>query len=1792
MFELIKQILKSFKHNVVLLLGLLFIGFAIVFTSISSSYFSNNIENSYTSLNNYSNLGTVIAPASKNDFKTSSLKYDISDDLFTPISEKAKDSSNNPIYFNSYKDYVDVTKSFAYPVSHLYHSSFVGTANEKGRNIIFAYYNNTTNSGNTSSANDNNNPYFTANGINDPSSLWYKRARGILYSYGEATIPTDSTKWRAFGIRLRDDVDLQNIVYEINPLSGNTDMSSNFVNTLGYFSDGYLSDDLPVFYGNMLYPSNVTASDAKGVEGKDNAIFYQYKNNGKPTPFFATNWTNSTWVPNVGWDLKQWGNNELESLKQIATMLSNGVDIFNILPSISGRTNGSISLAENVDWNLASLTPEYEYMKILRDKSFLTNNTKTSTNSSNVGTGATDLTTFSDFVFSIHLDQSNLTDLEKNTLNYVRQTYGDKTYSDLVSFVYTVNGYWLQQKLKQYTTQNITTDNLKSFNDLNKPYPINANGTTNKDKTITPAKIIKGWIENYSVTKLDNLKTQLVRYEKEYIASQLSKVKNIEFNNQKSFTINDANSSVNYLVSRKDYDEKNDKYQSNNVNKLVYMDGSKLQNSSKYLDIANHLFDTEKVRVNMISNDEKAYPINPDGNYLINLVKYIKDSSIQGISSIPVTSNVKSDYQVVTELADKILSDYNNNYNVNPNDYYHLFAMVTPDIYHEGLVTTNNQNITLNFQVKYGYSPSHFLGTVTYATPYGSAAVVTDKWLEANKKTIVSPDEWKKALSLSTPDYLKWLNDLDASKSIVINSKKFAIIGIGVSAENAYPITSIFSALPNTNSECLIYVNDQGYQSILSTSSLSEQDDYFAVASTDNKDHLSEINNVLKDQTNPAYHSNDVNGHKNLLTMRIGMPKMLIQYIQLFSIILITVIVLIGIYLCFLLIKIYIEKNQISLAIVKANGMSTLKIVISLSTVGFLLALISSVAGYLLAFGIQFVFYGIISDYWFVPVTYHGFSILGILIGMGAIYLLFTLFTYFRVSGLFKTSINDILQKETELKINKLLYVLKSRKLGLQVMPKFRISLSFTKFWRLFLMSLLCSFGLAFISLGTSIPKKFDESYNNTTDNINYKYSFDLKTPTEQGGLYKLQNYSDLGVTNDNLGIYNIYQNVGYQSDTYPYATLMDDATNKNLLALRNVVNGEEQIIPGKYYTNLLLPSYVSYLKITNDPQFFRNAVASKWLLDFQMNFSSISVNIWDYVSSSFDPELISKINALSNNFLDKVMEVPYIAKANDNVQSDGTKKPFLTYENGQWKIQSKNVLTNIDPLNLDSLRFNDEFLKFIGLVYGYGYGTDQNLSQYDAKIAFGIVPYQLDSQNKQTSETYTYLDTTFNSPNIKISPSKNSGRKILSGFKQEILGIKKDSSYVNLVNSSGKNIDELLIGNLGTNDNPIYPIIINNGAAYKYNLSIGQKFSTTVENTYDRYTKKIEGDNSTKSATFQVVGISSDSFGTQMYISQENANQILGMNFNQGAYIYGTSVTNHGKVTTTLIGDPNALTKSVANDTNYPFNVISYKNYLSNYVPFNGIFSKEDNPLQLRNLTLFSNNGIWGNFQKFTDDDTFRNYISNSIGNYLVDWIIPYGNESLNTLYKTLLDKDPSKSTNIRKEIIDKLNNQNLDKYLQGIFGNNEYFSILNTNFFGTLFNTYTSIFGSLITIENLVLILLLPIIIFTIMIISSTTLNDFKRILLSLKTLGFSDLEILKSIFVNYGISFIFAMIAGILIFVALLSLFQFLIFGLSSIYITSAIQFLPVLYGVLAILLILLSNVIYVAILFKRLNLKNYM
>lgn len=62
----------------------------------------------------------------------------------------------------------------------------------------------------------------------------------------------------------------------------------------------------------------------------------------------------------------------------------------------------------------------------------------------------------------------------------------------------------------------------------------------------------------------------------------------------------------------------------------------------------------------------------------------------------------------------------------------------------------------------------------------------------------------------------------------------------------------------------------------------------------------------------------------NLLIARILYFKLIVIYINLFVIILVAVLLVIGIYLFFLLVKIYVEKNKVFLVIVKANGISSI----------------------------------------------------------------------------------------------------------------------------------------------------------------------------------------------------------------------------------------------------------------------------------------------------------------------------------------------------------------------------------------------------------------------------------------------------------------------------------------------------------------------------------------------------------------------------------------------------------------------------------------------------------------------------------------------------------------------------------------------------------------------------------------------------------------------------------------------------------------------------------------------------
>lgn len=1798
MIQLIKQVIKSFKNSILLLISLAFISFAIIFASMSSLYLSSNISNSYQTLHKNSDAETAIASIDSSNLKNSldtQTIYDLTIDL-SETSQDIKKPNEMGLYFNNLIEYGDVKTSFLYQPAKL--STLVFNVNENANNYIFPYYVAST----TPNTENIDNPYFAATGINDPNHMFELRAKGILKSYGDIEIPQGNpSKWRAEGMKFHNKYNPEKIIYDIDPLTGLTSKKrteNGLVTSYGFFNNGIIDDNIVVVVGSTKYPTNVidyTDQTSSNIDLTKNNR-YTFTKNGQTieSPFFVSS---TKWDTTIDFDLTQYGNG-LEGIKKILSQIANGADPFNIISSIS-----PLSIAHNlplgdIDWNIANFNPYYDYLKILHDPIYLTDS-YTSKFAKYSGTsieGSNIIKDTNDLILNIHVDETKLSDLQKQTLEYVREVYGDYEYNSLTRFIYTVKTSWIKEELLSQYSDNptiineINKLNFDNLNDLTQPIQTESNGEDNIE--ISGKSTLMNWLSKYATIQQQNFEEKLATYEKEFLSFKLSSINDISFNIQKSFTITDSESSRNYLVSQKN--TINNKYLDESVNELSLTSGSKLENSTKYLDVIDKAFAPNFIENGKIPQNSVGWSPNETGNYLINLVKLISDVEIENIDE-----NSKY-YTQVKELSNLIYNQYLEYGNININDYYKLFAIANIELKPNGTlpVSTTNQNVTISILARGGLVSGYYYASLIYATPYGSAAVVTDKWLDANNKKIISQDEWKKALNYSSSEFLVWIKNLPDENKFTINSKDFVIIGTGQSPENAYPIISITNPIPNPKIESLIFVNEQAYESILSTNSTLYQDEYFALKFNSNKNkQLSEVNNVLEQYLQKgAYLATDTKNNKNLLTLRYSFPIIINNYVQIFATVLTVLLVAVGIYLCFLMIKIYVDKNQVSLAIIKANGMPTWKIILALSLFGLITAIISGILGYLITYFAQSVFINILSNYWFIPIGMHNFSAVGFLGGGIAIYLCILFFIIIGVIFVFKQPINNLISKNTDIRINKLLYIFKAQKFNLPITIKFTLSLIVNKIGKFILFIVLCSFGLSIIAVGVSTPLKFNSSKINTENNRKYDYSFDLLTPTEQSGLYKYQDYEYLGITNSSIGVGGLYDgaSISYSNSfiQQPYQLLLDDPNKRDLLALRNLDGTVKMFGENKnekrYFTNLLLPSYTANNLVQNDIDFLRNGVFTKWLLDFDINVASLSINAWELVKQSLSSELVATIDTISNQFVEDILSNEQLYEANKiGSGNKNNPKPFLTLQNGIYKLESSNVINEINVSNLKTIRLNDSFLKFIGMVYG-----DENLSKKDVKISYGIIP------KNDSMETYTYIDGVLNNKNISISSLFNSGKNKLIDINEKIMGINSDSKYVTLIDKDGKNITDLIT----KKDGEYFPVVINNGASLKYNLDVNDTFELTPTNTYDRFSKKLYDDTTNNTYKFKVVGISSDSFSTAFYTSQNFANEILKMRFEDGALIISnfkkynidpTSNSSFKNYIISAIGNPSVVASNSYCTLNINSNIPDW------YVPFNGIFTDEQDPLFLSNIAIDSKSGIWGNFTNFYDK-TFENGTANSGTFPVFDLLIPYDLSRLEK-FKEYLQKNGYKNyqwtNDIRYDIISIFINKfptsdnSFINYLQNIFGNNSTtLSIQDSEFFDAVFSTYSTIFQTLIVIQNLVISILVPIIIMIVMIVSSVMINEFRKMLAILKTLGYSDKVNFKMIMATFIPVLIISLLIGLGILWLMLFVFQTLIFNLASIYLSSTINFLPYIYGAIAIVAILLINFIYVYIYLKKQNLKN--
>lgn len=1291
--------------------------------------------------------------------------------------------------------------------------------------------------------------------------------------------------------------------------------------------------------------------------------------------------------------------------------------------------------------------------------------------------------------------------------------------------------------------------------------------------------------------KIDLLKNEINKlFDTKYEKAVLNKIDDfnkryntkIISNDQSQYVITDQLTSNKYIVSQKDGTE---------IDKIFYTSGTKLSKSIVNLT-ADELFKEEVLF---------------DKKYMKNYIRFLNES-------IDLFGDTKSEY-IKTALS-SLTESFNKNIVADDNYYNYIMGFFySPNLYvnPSKSFNLNRQGTSIEYQLKGGFSRLFIRGS--YGIPDKSAysTVVTKKFVELNNKKVLPNSEWVKAQALSSDKFIEWINKLDSKYYIDVNSRKYVIIGIGISPEMAFPSTSIENPIPSPKTESIMYVNKSGYESILLSNPLTYQNKYFSLTfgnkilsngifssldseNRETKEIINNLNRVFKEYMNPSFGGNisysldDYKNNQNLLTMRSYFPNQIQLGVSLVSLVVIMILICLGLYLSYLLIKGYIVRNQVQLAIIKANGFSSLSITMSISLFGLVCSIIAGTFGYILAYFMQGIFFSIINPYWYIPTIFLNFSPIGLIGGIVSLFVVFAIYTLIILKLIFKKPINQLISENVEIKASKLLNVMKIQSHKVNPLSKFTISLSLTNIWRSLFFISLCSIGIAITSIGFSIPEKFERSNHLTALNKDYTYKFTLKEPTEQSGLYKKQKYSNLGFTDLNQGLIPLYKadeidtelggsntNKGilYNGAWHTFDNWFGYPYDMKDLKVRNVDGTPKYDEDGNplYFGNIMIPSYRANDFIDKYSNFYHNAVFVKWMLDFTV--PGLNLNPWEIIKGLMPTEAVVKAEVQGQAFLKAIYNDPDIGKE---------AQTYLTYDTGNniYGINTNAVIGSINLGKPDQIGFKTDFLHFIGKIYG-----KEELSNLDVKLSFGIIPY--------TDETEFYSSAL--SKINKIGGSQY-------GNEIEIIGLQKNSKFITLKDNEEKDISSLIDQKniINGNNELIYPLIVNNGAAYKYNLKVGSVIEAQSEKGYFRYSWKIADkklgvpiQNHNKKIKLKVVGISSSSFNNEFYVDQQTANIINGSALAEDGVDGGMFSV--------------SKTKTGTNENNIDqWNLnISYQKAPTNFIPFNGMFTKEEKPIFLdKNLSFLSEVGVWnllshdesnGDLSKaFRENYNFWGRRHN-FENYF-DTIATRNKEILS--YMKMKDYQTWKDTLMTELSWDKngvgsLENGTLVKmaqYIYDIFGKKPTDTTINTSYFdnyGTVTLLYGDLIGTIGIIQNISISIAIPLIVVMILIISYVMMNEFRRMIIILKTLGYSDKENITCILLTFLPIILFSILFSMLVLFAMLSLLQYIIFSAATVFITSGLELLPTLYGVIGVLAILMINFGFIVFMYKNQKLK---
>lgn len=1031
-----------------------------------------------------------------------------------------------------------------------------------------------------------------------------------------------------------------------------------------------------------------------------------------------------------------------------------------------------------------------------------------------------------------------------------------------------------------------------------------------------------------------------------------------------------------------------------------------------------------------------------------------------------------------------------------------------------------------------------------------------------------------------------YINNLPEQYTIKHAQETFLIAGAGVSPDYAFPLISLQNPIPDPSKEGVVYINEQIRKFLESTT--GSQSSSTIQISFDKGNLQDQINFINQAQIEmfglpvyEIYSADSATTNFSINTLRESVPKM-IKDIFLISISIVLVFLsIIIMYVLYLLLKIILSELSSPFAIARANGVANWKIYLSVLIPTMGITYLVSIAAFIGSHFLKLTTNQLISSIWFLPMAASSFSFGMLFAIFGILGITISFFVWYLLQKEAKKPVLSIINNEENIKNNRMIGMLRANNMMIAPIWKLRGGFFLTNISKILVLTLLVSATFSLSSSAIIFSNKINVAQMSDYSTKKYNYAFDLQTPTEATGLYKVQSYADIGIADP---IKNIESSINNPND--PYYKLIQNGQS-NLLALRNdigelilfdkfnnpvgtisdanVKNVNQLAIPQgqylRYYSNYLLPSYVIYNQLKTDMNFLFNATMSVFLLDISLSSAIPGIPLegsaWDFVKSFVPQEFAFKLQNNLHDFKQLLLETRGGYKV-VNDPTTPTKKiiqdgmgnapdiyDFVYYLDHQKLIKDneisidfkKTVDLNLVGLDLNKIRLKDDYMKFLGTVF-----SNPLLTAADSKISAGVIPY-----DKEFNETYTYANGAMIIEPTILDPNPQD-QKI------KLLGIKQDSKFIDLKNSSGENLNDLLINN---------HVVINEGAAIDYDLDVDSTFKVKFSDSYYSSSRKIAAELSTKykapikEIEFKVVGISTDSIGSTFYINQDMANDILDLN--HGAF--------NKKFRNPALLNNQYNPKSIATSPYEKTTLDQYKKLSqenSEYMPFNGMFSSAEIPKIFNSaIILFSNSGFYSSSFDLKDAMNFKKY-------FKLDEIINTFNTTDQTILSQLKYKDGKAFMDALKQTYS--SDASITSIISKIYDGSNISIAMKIPESKELTRNLFDVSNGIISSSTIIILaVFVTILIATMLVVVLALVTDLKRILADIKLLGYSDGKVLRTVLYTLLPVVIFSLLIGTGMTVLTLLIGQQILYSITNVVITNSLNLLV--YGGSIVILLLL-------------------